>query len=158
MNGDTFDIAMAEDQTVAEEMRYVGFWVRFWAYLADLLVIFAISTLLLGPVNLLFELNQISIGFWTVGGILGVVIFYGYFLLMTRLFGQTLGKMIFGLRVVHINGEQLTWGDLFFREVVGRFINEVLFHIVYIVVAFTPQKEGVHDMVGNTRVVYEKSR
>lgn len=35
---------------------------------------------------------------------------------MTRYFQQTLGKMIFGIRVISSNGAKLTWSQLFFLE------------------------------------------
>ncbi|MUV39137.1 putative membrane protein YteJ [Lentibacillus sp. JNUCC-1] len=158
----TYDasIMSEEHQATRDVMRYAGFWMRFWAYLADLLVIAGLSTLLIGPINLLIDLREITIGFWTTAGVLGSVIFYAYFLLMTRYFGQTLGKMIFGLRVISTNGGRPAWGDLIFREVIGRFIYRVflVMHVLYIVVAFTKNKDGLHDMVANTHVIYERHR
>ncbi|WP_324777878.1 RDD family protein [Virgibacillus senegalensis] len=87
---------------------------------------------------------------------MGSIVFYVYFLLMTKFFGQTLGKMLFGLRVIREDDGSLTWSDLLFREVVGRFIHRVLFltPLLYVVVAFTNQKQGLHDMFASTRVVH----
>ncbi|WP_373895551.1 RDD family protein [Virgibacillus sp. CBA3643] len=136
--------------------RYAGFWMRFWAYLIDLIVIFSINGILLSPFKFINDGSPIDVGFWTLTGILGAVIFYAYFLLMTKFFKQTVGKMIFGLKVIRNDAQPLAWSDLLFREVVGRFIHRVFFFmaLLYIVVAFTPEKQGVHDMIGNTRVVF----
>ncbi|MBD1221630.1 RDD family protein [Virgibacillus halodenitrificans] len=138
-------------------VRYAGFWMRFWAYLADLLIIFSVTGILLSPFKF-FEGAPFDIGFWTVTGILGSLIFYLYFLLMTKFYNQTLGKMIFGLKVVREDQKQLLWSDLLFREVVGRFLHRVFFFtfLLYIVVAFSPEKQGVHDRIGNTRVIIEE--
>lgn len=75
---------------------------------------------------------------------------------MTKYFGQTLGKMIFGLKVINEYDGELTWNDLFFREVVGRFIYNVIgiMKVLYVVVAFTKEKQGIHDIVGRTRVIH----
>ncbi len=136
--------------------RYAGFWMRFWAYITDLLVVFSVNGILLSPFHFINDGQQLDIGFWTVTGILGSIVFYVYFLLMTKFFGQTLGKMLFGLRVVREDDSSLTWNDLLFREVVGRFIHRVLFFtpVLYAVVAFTDQKQGVHDLFASTRVIH----
>ncbi|MDC3418458.1 RDD family protein [Aquibacillus salsiterrae] len=137
------------------KVRYAGFWMRFWAYLADLLIVFSLNGILLLPFRFINEGEVIDIGLLTATGMLSAVIFYVYFLFMTKMFHQTLGKMIFGLKVVREDAAPLTWMDLFFREVVGRFFHRVfaITTLLYIIVAFSDQKQGIHDMVGNTRVV-----
>ncbi|MRH41403.1 RDD family protein [Aquibacillus halophilus] len=138
--------------------RYAGFWMRFWAYLVDLIIVFSINGILLIPFKFINDGASLDIGFWTVTGILGSIVLYLYFLFMTKRFNQTLGKMIFGLKVIREDAEPLKWSDLLFREVVGRFIHRVLFFTIflYIVVAFTAEKQGIHDMFGNTRVVFDE--
>ncbi|MGN8646581.1 RDD family protein [Gracilibacillus sp. HCP3S3_G5_1] len=138
--------------------RYAGFWMRFWAYLTDLIIVFSINGILLIPFRFINDGAPLEIGFWTVTGIVSSVVFYVYFLLMTKFFNQTLGKMIFGLRVIREDSQTLRWSDLIFREVVGRFIHRVfpITVLLYLFVAFTTQKQGIHDMIGNTRVVLEE--
>ncbi|MBP1947439.1 RDD family protein [Virgibacillus litoralis] len=140
------------------DYRYAGFWMRFWAYIADLLIVFSINGILLTPFKFINDGAGIDIGFWTMAGIVSVIVLYLYFLLMTKYFGQTLGKMIFGLRVIREDAQPLEWKDLLFREVVGRFIHRVFFFtgLLYLFVAFGGEKQGIHDMIGNTRVVFDK--
>ncbi|SES67057.1 Uncharacterized membrane protein YckC, RDD family [Oceanobacillus limi] len=137
--------------------RYAGFWMRVWAYIIDLVVVFSINGILLVPFKFINDGTVIDIGFWTLTGIIGAVIFYLYFLLMTRRFGQTIGKMILGIKVIREDNQALQWSDLVFREVVGRFIHRVFWFLslLYIVVGFTREKQGLHDMIGNTRVVFD---
>ncbi|WP_226035230.1 RDD family protein [Aquibacillus saliphilus] len=144
-------------QVPTTDRRYAGFWMRFWAYLADLIIVFSINGILFIPFKFINDGVSMDIGFWTVTGILGSAFFYLYFLLMTKSFNQTLGKMIFGLKVIREDAAPLQWSDLLFREVVGRFIQRVFFitGVLYIVVAFTAQKQGIHDMIGSTRVVFD---
>ncbi|MRT18150.1 RDD family protein, partial [Vitellibacter sp. q18] len=57
---------------------------------------------------------------------------------------------------VRADGEDLRWSDLIFREVIGRFFHRAFDFLVllYIVVAFSNEKQGIHDMISNTRVVF----
>lgn len=136
--------------------KYAGFWMRFWAYIIDVIVIFSLKGFLLSPFKFINNGEVISVGYWTVHGISAAVIFFLYFLLMTKFFSQTIGKMVFGLKVINEKDEPLNWLDLIFREVVGRFIYNVIgiMKLLYIVVAFTKEKQGIHDMIGNTRVIH----
>ncbi|MFB4163032.1 RDD family protein [Alteribacillus sp. JSM 102045] len=140
----------------AMSRRYAGFWMRFWAYLLDLLIVFSLNGLILSPLMFLDNQPVNILGFFTLQGILSAITSYLYFLFMTKWLGQTLGKMIFGLKVVHKDAAPLTWPDLLFREVVGRFIYRslVITNIIYIVVGFTNEKQGIHDMFGDTRVIH----
>lgn len=136
--------------------RYAGFWMRFWAFLADLLIIFSINGILLSPLRFMNEGMDIYISAWTLHGIMAAIVFYLYFLIMTKKLGQTMGKMIFGLRVIRADHKPLQWSDLIFREVITRFIYKAFFflNLLYLIVAFNKEKKGFHDMVGNTRVVH----
>src|SRR5690625_4932462 len=138
------------------EDKSVGFWYRVIAYIIDVFLISSINGIVLSP--LLFVNNGIplDISFWTLNGIIAAVVYYAYFALMTKLFQQTLGKMIVGIKVIQEDDAQLTWKDVFFREVVGRILHNVFFalKLLYLIVAFTKEKQGIHDMIGNTRVVF----
>jgi uncharacterized RDD family membrane protein YckC len=147
-----------ENVTPVSEQRYAGFWMRFWAYVIDIVVISSLNGILLSPFKFVNDGIAISVGLWTVTGIVGSVVFFAYFLLMTKFFGQTLGKMILGIRVIREDEQPLRWSDLLFREVIGRFIYRVFsfLMLLYIVVGFTDQKQGLHDMFGNTRVIFDR--
>lgn len=144
--------------TNVNEIRYAGFWMRFWAYLVDLIIVSSVSGILLIPFKFIEDGFSMDVGFWTVTGIIGSVIFYLYFLLMTKFFQQTLGKMIFGLKVIRHDTKPLRWSDLLIRELVGRFIHRVFgfLFILYACVAFTTEKQGIHDLFSDTRVIYER--
>ena len=136
--------------------RFAGFWMRLWAFLADLIIIFSINGILLSPLKFINEGASINISIWTLNGIMSAIVFYLYFLIMTKKLGQTVGKMIFGLQVIRSDHKPLQWSDLVFREVVVRFVYKVFFflNLLYLIVAFNKEKKGLHDMIGNTRVVH----
>lgn len=136
-------------------IRFAGFWMRFWAYLLDLIIIGSIERLLINPIfrGLGIELHDSSM--FAPISIVTAIIFYAYFVLMTKFFGQTLGKMVFGLKVIDLNGKKLSWGTILFREWIGRFISTTVW-ITYVVVAFLPKKQGLHDLFADTTVIHEK--
>ncbi|RSL33006.1 RDD family protein [Salibacterium salarium] len=145
-----------ETESPTPSLRYAGFWTRFWAYIIDLVIVFSLNGLLLSPLWFTGGGHINVLEFFTLQGILSAVTSYAYFLLMTKWRGQTLGKMILGLKVVRKDAASPRWSDLFFREIIGRFIYRSLIftNIIYIVVGFTDQKQGVHDIFGDTRVIH----
>ncbi len=74
---------------------------------------------------------------------------------MTKYFQQTIGKMVFGLKVIPLNEKPLSWGTIIFREGIGRYISATI-TILYAIVAFTPKKQGLHDIFADTSVVHER--
>jgi len=143
--------------------HFGGFWMRFCSYLFDLLVVGAINGLLVYPV-LRFIDGTDSGGMFSVVSIATTIIYFTYFILMTKFFGQTLGKMIFGLKVISLKGVPLSWSTVLFRELIGRYIHTALtiftiplLAILYLVVAFTPKKQGIHDLIADTSVIHERT-
>lgn len=136
-------------------IRFAGFWMRFWAYLLDLIVIGSIDRILINPIFRALDIPLTEINIFAPITIATAITFYAYFVLMTRFFNQTLGKMAFGLKVVNIKGQKLTWGTIIFREWIGRFISATIM-IGYVIVAFLPKKQGLHDLFADTTVIHEK--
>ncbi|WP_432418831.1 RDD family protein [Cytobacillus spongiae] len=128
---------------------------RFWAYLVDLIVIGSIDRLIINPIFRALDIPLFETDFFAPISIATAITFYGYFVLMTKFMGQTLGKMVFGLKVVHLKGDQLSWGTVLFREWIGRFISATVV-VGYIIVGFLPKKQGLHDLFTDTTVVHEK--
>ncbi|WP_144510922.1 RDD family protein [Bacillus sp. FJAT-22090] len=135
--------------------KAAGFWIRFWAYTADILILSSIGMLLIKPIFRLFSL-EINNPVWHAPfTLITATIFYAYFVLMTKFCNQTVGKMIFGIRVVSKYGGKLKWSTVLFREWIGRLISVIPLNIPYIVVAFTPKKQAIHDFIADTLVVHE---
>src|SRR5690625_5711431 len=87
---------------------------RLWAYIIDTIVIFSISGFFTSPLSLIDGFSNLSIfGFWSMAAVISGLVYYSYFLIMTKLLGQTLGKMIFNLKVIPKNNNNLSWLDLF---------------------------------------------
>ncbi|WP_096436127.1 RDD family protein [Alteribacter populi] len=157
-NEDKFEqqVYEQENEEVAE-VHYGGFWMRFWAYLVDLLVVSSINGVVVGIFLTMIGLDNLTFGIYSLAGLMTALVSYSYFVIMTKLIRQTLGKRIFGLLVISESEDTLTWGDVVFREVVGRFIHRSLLitNLLYFIVPFDSRKRGLHDKFADTAVVLE---
>lgn len=118
---------------------------RVVAFLIDSLVI-------TGLINLIFSMwsftSLINFGISTA-------IYCLYFAGLTLIFkGQTLGKMIMGLRTVRLDGYNLKLSDIFFREIVSRIIQRP-YPFLYLISFFTSEKKQIGDWVANTCVIVD---
>ncbi|WP_191566981.1 RDD family protein [Metabacillus idriensis] len=143
-----------EESHPVMNVHYAGFWLRFWAYLIDLIVIGSVNRILFHPLFSWLDIPTSDRFIFSPIQICTALSFYLYFVFMTKYLGQTLGKMVFGLRVVSLHQEKLTWSTVLFRELIGRFISKFTW-IGYLVTAFTPKKQGVHDLFAETTVTTE---
>lgn len=144
-----------------EEVLYyehmpAGFWIRFWAYIVDLLVVASATSIVAKPIFLLLGIDTSNGTWYAPYVIVSAILFYGYFVLMTKFFEQTVGKMIFGLRVISLKEDKLSWGTLLFREWIGRFLSVTILPL-YLIVGFTRRKQGVHDFIADTTVIHEQA-
>ncbi|MGE6628888.1 RDD family protein [Bacillus sp. NPDC077027] len=132
---------------------YAGFWIRFWAFLLDGIVVWSVNHLTVSPFFSLFGWSKAG-GWFSPYSVTTAIVFLLYFAIMTKIFSQTLGKMVFGIKVISLHPEKKLTGDvIFFREIVGRYINFV--GVLYPIVGFSPKKQGVHDYFADTVVVHE---
>lgn len=143
-----------EDYLVLSKNFYAGFWTRFVAYLIDMIVIYAISSLLntisFGLLNKVLDfpiLGEESLSY--------VIVMFTYFIAMTYFFSQTLGKMIMKIKVETNKGEKLSFADVVYRELIGRLLMIFLAYLPYLAVSFTNKKKGLHDFIADTVVVKE---
>ncbi|EOT29178.1 RDD family protein [Enterococcus saccharolyticus] len=134
---------------------YAGFWIRFWAFLIDMLCITAITKILLDVGFRALNLSM-SPELFSVYGLLSISIYLAYFTLLTKLNrGQTIGKMIFGIRVIGLNEEELSWQTVLVREVACRFALQAnpFLYVGYLPTAFTKRKQHAGDYLTDTSVV-----
>lgn len=152
-----------QENSSCQVQVYAGFWARLAAYLIDLVLVclgqLAVRLVLFLSFGLLWENNPLDQSFlfqYTFrDGILyaaGVV----YFVLCTYYAGATLGKKALNLKVISADEEPLTFIDVLYRESIGRFLSAFLLGAGYILVGITNEKKGLHDILCDTRVVYEK--
>ncbi|WP_068983986.1 MULTISPECIES: RDD family protein [Lysinibacillus] len=150
--------ALLIDKPITNEnyaLKTAGFWIRFWAFLLDGFIITAVIGILVNPIFYIMDWSLSETVWYAPISIISAIFYYSYFVLMTKFFGQTLGKMIFGLRVISLKHEKLTWSDVLFRDWIGRIINNI-FMPLYILIVILPNNQGLHDYFADTTVVHEK--
>lgn len=137
---------------------YAGFGRRFFSYIIDLAILWAVTQIILNPIYALTGIDEwkLWIDKLSVGHLLDALIYFAYFTLMTRYFQQTVGKMILGIKVYTKKLNKLNWTDVIFREWIGRIISNAIFGLPYLAVIFTPKHIGVHDFFADTVVVKTK--
>lgn len=74
-----------------------------------------------------------------------------YFVFLHWARGQTLGKMLFRIRVVMVDGSPLPFGRSVLRHL-GSWLSAAILGIGYLFVAFRADKRGLHDLIAGTRV------
>ena len=133
---------------------YSSFGLRFLAYIIDMMVISAIFTIVKS-----FFASDISLGFFGLDFFtsLKTIISLGYFTITSLITGgQSLGKIITGLRVVSIDGEKLSTSQILIREIAGRYMQNK-FMVLYLFALFTPKKQSFIDLFVDTTVVKESA-
>ncbi len=135
--------------------RLAGFWPRLWAFLIDIAVI-AVSCQILFRLVWPTGLDNYTVQAYVLynnlfPGLLGAA----YLVLITKHFGQTLGKMIIGIKVIQTDGQKLQWSTVIIRELIARPLSQLLgTYLGYLVCAFHPRKQAVHDLLSDTCVIY----
>ena len=129
-------------------MVSAGFWIRTVAFLIDAAVAAAFASIFASPITAFF-LTDGSLAAKAISGFL----FYLYFVLSTYLTnGQTLGKMIAGIRVIHPDEPHLSLTTVVIREGFCRLI-QTTFLLLYVITAFSERKQNLGDFLSDTYVV-----
>lgn len=145
-----------------QEVRYAGFWMRVAAYCIDYAVLFVLGFVMGFIFGLFAEMffigNEAARGtgeliLMSLIVVTSLVVGWLYYALMESSVNQgTFGKMAFGLIVTDSTGGRLTFG-----RATGRYFAKVLsaltIYIGFLMIAFTKQKQGLHDLVAETLVV-----
>jgi len=98
--------------------------------------------------NELGAVIAISVSFSLLTAILGLIYYVG----LTAQ-GATLGKKVFGLKVVQEDGTPPGFGRALLRQTVGYWISAAVFYLGFLWIAFDDQKQGWHDKISQTYVV-----
>jgi uncharacterized RDD family membrane protein YckC len=141
---------------------YGGFWVRTAAFVIDLIILTAIILSIGGAIYIIPDILgiketvfiQVLLMWWPL--IFWLMVPWLYCVLWeSSKVRATPGKLVFSLVVVDKEGKRLG-----FLHASGRYwikaISFVILRLIYIVVAFTAKKQGVHDLCASTLVVNKK--
>ncbi len=130
----------------APSSDFAGFWIRLVAWIIDSLVVgFALQFITFfnpsfGTLLLL----------WVVGP-------WVYYVTLTGIRGQTLGKMALGLMVIREDGSLPGLGYAALREIIGKFVSGLLFGLGFFSAGWDKRKQGWRDKIAGTVVIRTRS-
>lgn len=93
-----------------------------------------------------------------VGRIAALLLGLANFILLPVLAGQTIGKILTGLRIVRMDGLPVAAGAMVFRQTAGYFFTAVSLGLGFIVSAFGRTGRALHDYLAGTVVIYADKR
>jgi uncharacterized RDD family membrane protein YckC len=150
-----------EEQTRA--VQWGGFFRRSWAFLVDIVVVafFSLSLVFLSALGYRVGLaaHRSSISWELEEGLLvvllGAWIFLvcAYFVVLHGFDGRTVGKWLFGLRVVGAGQKPVTFGQALIRWLVAALTAPLL--LGHLRILWHREKRGWHDLLAGTWVIRE---
>jgi uncharacterized RDD family membrane protein YckC len=138
---------------VAAATSPAGFWIRFVAWVIDLVVLIVAQGILFGAGWILAS-GTMAGGMALKGAVnlFGTLIGAAYGIVFHWLWGQTIGKMALQIKVVSMAG-----GPLSFGQATGRYFATILSALIlcigFIMVGLRSDKRALHDLLAGTRVV-----
>lgn len=154
-----------------------GFWIRLIAFVIDFIIsglgiaflsLVAMPAIWLGSNRSMEEIENLAPD---IGLIIVMFFVPFYFTFFTGYYGQTIGKVIFGLKVVRITGAPVGYARAFLRYL-GFFISVWLTNLEYpyfeaqlksipyiiiglgfAIIAVDRHKRGLHDLIAGTCVI-----
>lgn len=144
-----------------KEPIYAGFFVRMAAFIIDNIIVWCGLLLIripFGIMSLSSPDNFLVKDFIFQYSVIDIVLYLAgcaYFILMTYYSGSTVGKRLLHIKVVSSEDRNLTFFEVAFRETIGRYLAGIIVDAGYLMVGVDKDKRGFHDILADTRVVYE---
>lgn len=144
-----------------KEPIYAGFFVRMAAFIIDNIIVWCGLLLIripFGIMSLASPDNFLVKDFIFQYSVIDIVLYLAgcaYFILMTYYSGSTVGKRLMHIKVISCEDRKLTFFEVAFRETIGRFLAGIIVDAGYIMVGVDKDKRGFHDILADTRVIYE---
>ena len=143
-----------------DRVVYAGFFPRLAAFLLDSVLVAAALSIF----KFIVWIMKLSMGdtvifkpilfTYNVFDILFYLLTVAYFVLTTYFCGATLGKFLMKLRVVDVEGQRPGFMSVLIRETVGRYLSALIMYVGYIIAGLDSRKQGLHDKIADTLVIY----
>jgi len=125
-----------------------SFGKRFVAFILDAILIFMVVGLFYATVGWIF-----FFGLGPFGDVAWIALAFGYFALMELKWGQTVGKMVFNLRTVMVDGRPLTVEAALIRNVAKAIPFLLLIDVIIWLAAFRNEDQRASDRLAKTIVI-----
>jgi uncharacterized RDD family membrane protein YckC len=159
--------AAAPGWVAAPTVKYAGFWLRFVAFIVDVIVLGFIGFAVTIPFMASLPMGALMHGrppmspeewapfvgmFGRLVLIRFVINWLYYALLESSAWQATLGKKALGLEVTDLEGRRVS-----FARASGRFFGKILSTLIlfigFFMIGFTARKQGLHDILAGTLVM-----
>ena len=139
---------------------HAGFWRRFAAWVVDALIVYVpAGSIVLGVLEPALGVEPAAddqIGAMLVHS-LAFLFGYPYYAIMESSAWQgTIGKRALGLKVVNAKSGRIHFGQASLRFF-GKIVSGALLGLGYLMIAVTPMKQALHDLVAGTFVLHSNS-
>lgn len=88
-----------------------------------------------------------------IGGVISTLLVIGYYTFFWSLVGFTPGKVILGLKVVRMDGRNISLGRAMLRFF-AYWVSAIPFFLGFFWVLWDPKRRGWHDKIAGTQVLY----
>ena len=147
--------AYVEDSTLSQAVVYSGFWRRVAASLIDSVILSVVGFIL----GMVFGVAMVSGGtddtevVELTGNVVGLFLGWLYYALMESSSKQaTIGKMVMGIKVTDLEGNQISFARASGRHF-GKIISSLILAIGYLMMLWTEKKQTLHDKMAGCLVV-----
>lgn len=145
-----------------KRVMYAGFWQRFLAFLIDGIPLFVCFVIVLGLfygfISNIYSGTEDEIAAFSfiLTNLVMLMISWLYYSLMeSGPLQATLGKIVMGIVVTDMRGNKISWKRATVRYF-SKIISGAILAIGFIMVAFTPKKQALHDIISRCLVVKKR--
>lgn len=137
-----------------EKTLYASFWYRLLAFAIDRVILSAFGYALGFILGFLYVsasggTNGVQ---WLGNGLTILITWLYYASFESSKYQATFGKRIVGIRVTNMEGNRISFGNATARHF-AKIISWVTIGIGFLMILWTPKKQGLHDTIAHTLVV-----
>ena len=138
------------------EKVHAPFFLRCGALLTDYIVLISIPV-----IGLLLSRYMGNDGAKLIGGslndtawLIAVLLGFTNFIALPIFSGQTIGKMLAGLRIVRSDGRSASKGSIILRQTLGYFLSFATLGFGFLISVLGSKGRALHDYLAGTIVIY----
>jgi uncharacterized RDD family membrane protein YckC len=143
----------------AERLK-APFLLRCGAILVDyiLLIFIPVGSLLIGRLMNIESSKLLNSEISNTGWLIMLLLALTNFVIFPMFSGQSIGKMLTGLRVVKTDGNAASFSRLLVRHSIGYLLTIATVGLGFLFSILNPKGRALHDFLAGTVVVYGRSR
>lgn len=134
---------------------YAGFWLRFFAWIIDKIVIAGLMSVITAVLGVVIPGVFKSLSSWSYDLLVLLVGWLYYALMESSVYQATLGKMVFDLKVTDLDKKPVSFLRASARFF-GKILSGMILGIGFLMIAFTDKKQGLHDKLAGCLVIRKK--